>query len=60
AILPPPNRDAIPVAAGAAPLEQPCQPADVAAALRFLLAQPVYTGQILYVDAGQHLLADTP
>ena len=42
-------------AAGLAPLGRHPEPAEVAAAVVFLLASPVITGQILYVDSGQHL-----
>lgn len=37
------------------PLRRTGSPADVARAVRFLLAEPFITGQILYVDGGQHL-----
>lgn len=41
--------------AGAVPLGRHCTPAQIAAAVVFLLANPSMTGQILYVDGGQHL-----
>ena len=42
-------------AAGFAPLGQSCTPEQIAAAVVFLLSSPSITGQILYVDGGQHL-----
>ncbi len=58
AILPPPGRGAAYLrdAAGPVPLQQPCTPADVATAVVGLLQQEAVTGQIVYVDGGQHLL----
>ena len=56
AILPPPGRTGMP--AGRALLEQPCGVEDVATAVLFLAQSDVMTGQVLYVDAGQHLLGD--
>lgn len=41
--------------AGSIPLGQRAAPEQVAAAVVFLLASPAITGQILYVDGGQHL-----
>jgi len=41
--------------AGAVPLGRHCTPEQVAAAVVFLLSNPSVTGQILYVDGGQHL-----
>lgn len=41
--------------AGVAPLGRHATPEQVAAAVVFLLANPAITGQILYVDGGQHL-----
>lgn len=55
AILPPPGRSAMPEPAGRAPLHQRCQPEDVARAVAFLTMEACITGQVLYVDAGQHL-----
>lgn len=43
-------------AAGPVPLERQCTPEDVAAAVRFLLESDAITGQVIYVDGGQHLL----
>jgi enoyl-[acyl-carrier-protein] reductase (NADH) len=37
------------------PLEVQCTPRDVAAAVAFLVESDTVTGQILYVDGGQHL-----
>lgn len=42
--------------AGAVPLERRPTPADIAAAVIFLLESDAITGQVLYVDGGQHLL----
>lgn len=39
----------------ATPLGRPVAPADVAAAVRFLLDAPAITGQMIAVDSGQHL-----
>ena len=36
------------------------EPADVAAAIRYLLAAPAVTGQMIAVDGGQHLIWQTP
>lgn len=41
--------------AGTAPLGRHATPEQVAAAVVFLLASPAITGQILFVDGGQHL-----
>ena len=41
--------------AGAVPLGRPCTPEQIAEAVVFLLSSPSITGQILYVDGGQHL-----
>jgi len=45
-----------PDAAGPAPLDKQCTPEDVAAAVRFLVESDAITGQVIYVDGGQHLL----
>jgi pteridine reductase len=59
AILPPPhddpNRPFVP--AGGVPLARPCTPADVAAAVVYLASSEAITGQIVYVDGGQHLVS---
>lgn len=39
----------------AQPLARPAQPEEVAAAVRFILDAPSVTGQMIAVDAGQHL-----
>ncbi len=36
------------------------EPADVAAAIRYLLGAPAVTGQMIAVDGGQHLIWQTP
>ncbi|MFZ4395770.1 MAG: SDR family oxidoreductase [Kiritimatiellia bacterium] len=43
--------------AGHVPLGQHCTPEQIAAGVVFLLSSPAITGQILYVDGGQHLAA---
>lgn len=57
AILPPPGGSARRVRelAGASPLQRRCTPDEVAAAVLFLLRQDALTGQVLFVDGGQHL-----
>ncbi len=57
AILPPRayGGDAPAEPAGPVPLEVQCTPRDVAAAVAFLVESDTVTGQILYVDGGQHL-----
>lgn len=44
----------------ATPLERGAEPAEIAAALRFILASPSLTGQMLALDGGQHLAWRTP
>ena len=44
--------------AGHAPLGKLCTPEQIAAAVVFLLSSPAITGQILYVDGGQHLRSE--
>jgi pteridine reductase len=61
AILPPPGvEDSAYLAqhGGRAPLAHRCSPSDVADAVLFLLRAPAITGQILFVDGGQHLLGN--
>lgn len=41
--------------AGSVPLGHHCTPEQIAAAVVFLLTNPSITGQVLYVDGGQHL-----
>jgi len=57
-VLPPPGRgeDYLHDHAGAMVLGRRPTPSDVAAAVLFLLETETITGQILYVDSGQHLL----
>jgi pteridine reductase len=58
AILPPPrSHRSIRDLAGPVPLECQCTPADVAKAVVFLAGSDTITGQILFVDGGQHLCA---
>jgi NAD(P)-dependent dehydrogenase (short-subunit alcohol dehydrogenase family) len=58
AILPPPGHgaDYLRDAAGPVPLQKQSTPADVAAAVLALLQNDAITGQLLFVDGGQHLL----
>lgn len=44
----------------ALPLERGASPAEVAAAVGFILDQPAMTGQLLLLDGGQHLSWRTP
>lgn len=39
----------------AMPLQRPASPEEIAAAVRFILAMPSMTGQIILLDSGQHL-----
>ena len=60
-ILPPPDAPAgenVSERAGPVPLATDCTPAHVAAAVRFLLEQDVVTGQVIFIDGGQHLLGN--
>ncbi|MFD0854483.1 SDR family oxidoreductase, partial [Actinomadura adrarensis] len=56
-VLPPVNgdRDLWQLAAYRAPLQRPAVMEDLGAALRFLDHAPSVTGQILYIDSGEHL-----
>ena len=58
AVLPPPGQgaDYLHDQAGPVPLHKQITPADVAAAVLALLQNDAITGQILFVDGGQHLL----
>ncbi|MBU1692435.1 MAG: SDR family oxidoreductase [Verrucomicrobia bacterium] len=58
AILPPPGEGAghLKDRAGPVPLQRQCTPEQVAAAVIFLLQNDALTGQIIFVDGGQHLL----
>ena len=58
AILPPPGAGETYMEehADPVPLERPCTPVDVAAAVRYLLCEDAVTGQVLYIDGGQHLV----
>ncbi len=61
AILPPPeidDPDYLTQHGGNAPLTHRCTPEDIASAVLFFFTQPALTGQILFVDAGQHLLGN--
>ena len=50
-----PRRRAAREPAGDIPLGRRPAPQDIAAALLFLLTSDVITGQVIYVDGGQHL-----
>ena len=58
AILPPPGEgdDYLLDRAGTIPLRCQCTPESVADAVAYLIEAPTVTGQIIYVDGGQHLL----
>lgn len=58
AILPPPGagKNYLTEKGGRVPLNIQCDPHDVADAVAFLLQNDTLTGQILFVDGGQHLL----
>jgi NAD(P)-dependent dehydrogenase (short-subunit alcohol dehydrogenase family) len=58
AVLPPPGKgaDYLHDAAGPVPLQKAITPQDVAAAVFALLQNDAITGQVLFVDGGQHLL----
>ena len=58
AVLPPPGvgQDGFHDLAGAAPLAHACTPAEVADAVAFLVTAESMTGQVLFVDGGQHLV----
>jgi len=62
AILPPPGKedqaDYLEIHGGKAPLDHRCSPEDIANTIIFLLNAPAITGQILFIDAGQHLLGN--
>lgn len=45
---------------GATVLKRGAEPADICAAVRYLLAAEAVTGQMLAVDGGQHLIWQTP
>ncbi len=46
--------------ARAVPLERGTSPEEIAAAIRFILASPAMTGQMIALDGGQHLAWATP
>lgn len=56
-VLPPveTGTNSSPDPAGYLPLEVPCRPQDVADAVAYLSASRCITGQIIFVDSGQHL-----
>ena len=45
--------------AAATPLRRPTSPAEIAGAIRFILASPTFTGQMIALDGGQHLGCET-
>jgi len=62
AVLPPPGREDqayyLDKHGGRAPLTHRCAPEDIAAAVLYLFTAPAVTGQILFIDGGQHLLGN--
>jgi len=56
AVLPPDERSETREKAGATPMDSAGTPEEVAQAVAFLLDAESVTGQIIYVDGGQHLL----
>ncbi len=62
AILPPPGfenqADYLDKHGGRAPLTHRCTPEDIAAAVLYFFTAPAVTGQILFIDGGQHLLGN--
>jgi NAD(P)-dependent dehydrogenase (short-subunit alcohol dehydrogenase family) len=61
-ILPPPGREGEPdylkTHGGHTLLDHPCSPSDIAAAALYLFQAPAVTGQVIFIDAGQHLLGN--
>lgn len=59
-VLPPPGRgaDYLRDRAGRIPLGRPVPPEEVARAVAYLAQASAVTGQVLYVDGGQHLLGE--
>jgi NAD(P)-dependent dehydrogenase (short-subunit alcohol dehydrogenase family) len=61
-ILPPPGRehepDYLKLHGGKTLLDHSCSPEDIAQAALYLLIAPAVTGQIIFIDAGQHLLGN--
>jgi NAD(P)-dependent dehydrogenase (short-subunit alcohol dehydrogenase family) len=61
-ILPPPGKegeaDYLKVRGGRTLLDHACCPEDIANAALYLFRAPAVTGQIIFIDAGQHLLGN--
>lgn len=61
-ILPPPGRegekDYLNLHGGKTLLAHSCSPEDIAQAALYLLTAPAVTGQVIFIDAGQHLLGN--
>jgi len=61
-ILPPPGKEGEPdylkTHGGRTVLDHSCSPDDIANAALYLFQAPAVTGQILFIDAGQHLLGN--
>jgi NAD(P)-dependent dehydrogenase (short-subunit alcohol dehydrogenase family) len=61
-ILPPPGhegeKDYLKIHGGKTPLDHSCSPEDIAEAALYLLTAPAVTGQVVFIDAGQHLLGN--
>lgn len=62
AVLPPPGRgaDYLRDRAGPVPLKRQVKPEDIAAAVVFLVQCDAITGQVVFVDGGQHLVQIDP
>lgn len=62
AILPPPGKedqtDYLDKHGGRAPLTHRCTPEDIASAVIYFFTAPAVTGQVLFIDGGQHLLGN--
>jgi NAD(P)-dependent dehydrogenase (short-subunit alcohol dehydrogenase family) len=58
AILPPPGEgmEYLAERAGPIPLDRQCTPEEIADAVFFLLGNDAMTGQVVFIDGGQHLL----
>ena len=57
AVLPPPDRDEAYLAerGAASPMRVPGSAADITQAVRYLLTAPFVTGDVIFIDGGQHL-----
>jgi len=61
-ILPPPGKedeaDYLQTHGGKTLLDHACSPHDIAGAAQYLFQAPAVTGQVIFIDAGQHLLGN--